>query len=377
MKKILYSLLLLSGTLVLSSVPAFATKHTVQVGNFFFSPASLSVSVGDTIKWVWVAGSHTTTSNPGGIPSGASSWDHPITSSSTTYEYAVTVAGNYSYVCTPHAPGMAGTFTASGFTPTLSVAPSNRSVAAAAGNTTFTVTSNTSWSASSNAGWCTATPSGTGNGTITANFGENSSLVTRIATLTVSVSGLPDQSVTVTQAGAAPVLSINPSSQSVTASAGTTSFSITSNTSWTASSDVAWCTVTPTGSGNGTLTATYETNTGTSGRTATLTVTVAGLSPQTVTVVQAGSTVGIGEAGHSRFQVYPNPSRGRFRVITGTDAGETQVTLSDISGKPLLKEEISNPGEHPFDLSGHGAGIYFLRIEWKGTTEVHRIIITD
>ena len=89
-----------------------ATKHIVSVGNFFFSPATLTVSVGDTIRWVWSAGTHTTTSVSGGIPAGAASWNAPITSSSNSFEYRVTMPGAYSYVCTPHAPGMAGSFNA-------------------------------------------------------------------------------------------------------------------------------------------------------------------------------------------------------------------------------------------------------------------------
>ena len=77
-----------------------------------------------------------------------------------------------------------------GTSPTLTIAPANRSVTAAAGTTTFTVTSNTSWSTTSNAGWCTVTPSGTGNGTITATYSANTGTTARTATLTVSATGV-------------------------------------------------------------------------------------------------------------------------------------------------------------------------------------------
>ncbi len=111
----IFSLFVLITAISVSS-PALAVKHVVMVGNFFFNPVNVNVNVGDTIRWVWSAGAHTTTSTPGAIPAGAASWDALITSSNTSFEYKVTVAGAYSYVCTPHAPGMAGTFTAAGAT---------------------------------------------------------------------------------------------------------------------------------------------------------------------------------------------------------------------------------------------------------------------
>lgn len=109
MKKI-YLLFLLP--LCFCSLQAYAVVRTVEVENFQFSPASLTVNVGDTIRWVWVSGAHTTTSSA--IPAGAATWNKAMNQSSQTFMYRVTTAGIYNYVCTPHAPGMAGSFTASG-----------------------------------------------------------------------------------------------------------------------------------------------------------------------------------------------------------------------------------------------------------------------
>lgn len=105
-----YLLFLLA--LFFCSLQAYAIVRTVTVQNFQFSPATLAVSVGDTIKWQWSNGSHTTTSLA--IPAGAAEWDHPMSQSSQTFLYRVTKAGTYNYECTPHAPNMAGSFTASG-----------------------------------------------------------------------------------------------------------------------------------------------------------------------------------------------------------------------------------------------------------------------
>ncbi|MGE0636482.1 MAG: T9SS type A sorting domain-containing protein [Bacteroidia bacterium] len=105
----------LSLLLTILFVNVYATIHVVQVSNFQFSPNSLNVNVGDTIRWTWVNGTHTTTS--GIVPSGAASWNSPISSSSTTFDYKVTVAGSYSYICVPHeGMNMIATFTASGTT---------------------------------------------------------------------------------------------------------------------------------------------------------------------------------------------------------------------------------------------------------------------
>ncbi|HXH17878.1 MAG TPA: plastocyanin/azurin family copper-binding protein [Chitinophagales bacterium] len=97
---------------LLVSADAEAIKHTVQVANFQFSPSSLTgVAVGDTIRWEWQSGSHTTTSTS--VPPNAQMWDAPLNSNNTSFEYRVLAAGSYSYKCTPHEGiGMTGTFTA-------------------------------------------------------------------------------------------------------------------------------------------------------------------------------------------------------------------------------------------------------------------------
>jgi plastocyanin len=89
----------------------FCSVHLVQVANFSFTPAVISeVRPGDTIRWTWVSGTHTTTSTT--IPTGASAWDHPISSSSTTFDYIPSVSGSYQYKCTIHASmGMTASFT--------------------------------------------------------------------------------------------------------------------------------------------------------------------------------------------------------------------------------------------------------------------------
>ena len=81
------------------AMSAQATIHTVDVGferTLQFAPSSMQVSVGDTVRFKYVAGSHNTTSVS--MPDGAAPWAAPMTSSSaSTFDYVVKIAGAYSY----------------------------------------------------------------------------------------------------------------------------------------------------------------------------------------------------------------------------------------------------------------------------------------
>jgi plastocyanin len=97
----------------MSFINGQATIWTVNVQNFSFEPDNLpNVKIGDTVRWIWVNGNHTTTSTT--IPGGAAAWDHVINSGNQQFDYIPTVAGTYNYKCTPHASsGMIATFTVS------------------------------------------------------------------------------------------------------------------------------------------------------------------------------------------------------------------------------------------------------------------------
>ena len=83
---------------------------------------------------------------------------------------------------------------------TMTILPGNRIVPMASGTTTFSIISPVAWTAASDApAWCTVTPSGSGNGTITATYSENPLYSKRIANITVSAAGVQTQTVSVTQ----------------------------------------------------------------------------------------------------------------------------------------------------------------------------------
>lgn len=123
MKKILFSLIFTA--LVVSN--SFATIRTVNVSSNSFTPALTNAFVGDTIKFQWIDGFHTTTcdgTNGTTRPAGAAAWNANMSSGTPTFFYRITTAGSYHYVCLPHAPGMAGDInaTVSGISEITSIA---------------------------------------------------------------------------------------------------------------------------------------------------------------------------------------------------------------------------------------------------------------
>ena len=116
MKKI-YTLCIAALISFTCSQKSNAAIVTVNVEDFQFSPANITINVGDQVIWMWdnSAGQHTTTSTV--IPAGAASWDQVISSGSPTFTYTATVPGSYDYICSFHVSmGMVGHITVLGTT---------------------------------------------------------------------------------------------------------------------------------------------------------------------------------------------------------------------------------------------------------------------
>jgi|GEM_PF-1140341 len=92
---------------------AFATKHTITQSGLAFSPSTLTVAPGDTVRFVRTGGSHTVTSGANCTASGL--FNAPLNATSTSFTWTVpsSVAGTtVSYYCIPHCGGgMRGTIT--------------------------------------------------------------------------------------------------------------------------------------------------------------------------------------------------------------------------------------------------------------------------
>lgn len=270
-----------AGTALFLTVSPTSQNVGAAAGSTNFTITSnVSWSASDNASWLTL---NPTTGNGNGTLSAT----YTANATSTPRAAIITVSGNGVNNQTVTLIQMGGSSSS------LIVTPSNQNVSDAAGSTNFTITSNVNWAATDSVSWLSLSPaSGTGNGTLTATFTANTNANPRTATITVTGSGVSNQTVTVTQAGIAPSLAVNPSSQSVTSAAGNTSFNIVSNITWSATSNASWLSLSPSGgNGNGNILAIYTANTSANSRTATITVSGSGVPSQTATVVQAGSSI--------------------------------------------------------------------------------------
>lgn len=157
-----------------------------------------------------------------------------------------------------------------------------------AGHLVLNVTSNAIWTVLTEAGWLTVTPSGTGNGTISIDYEENTWAAIRTALITVTAEGLDPVEVSLTQAAALAHLNIDPQLIQVSADAGIAQLLISANTDWVTGSDAGWVSMPAGASGNAIIQITYEENPALITRNAAVTITAGGLS-QTAVLEQAGA----------------------------------------------------------------------------------------
>ncbi len=219
--------------------------------------------------------------------------------------------------------------------------------------------------------------SGNGNGSVTVSYQQNSIVDQRQCIITVSASGVSNQTFTLTQQGANPTLTISPTSATVSPSSGSTTFSVTSNTNWTVSESCDWVTVSPLAdSGNKVVTVNYSANTSSSPRQCQI---IVGLNNsimiETFNLSQDGLT-SIDKFDYSSnipndfylAQNYPNP----FNPSTSLKFGlkeEAIVTLKiyDITGvlvSELLSNEVLSAGTYSyrFEANNLTSSIYLYSI---------------
>src|SRR5947208_8204684 len=82
---------------------ASATTFDVTVapnGDLVFSPSSVTIHPGDTVRWTWGASFHSSTS---GVPGAADGiWDSGILNQGDTFTHTFSSAGDFPYFCIPH-----------------------------------------------------------------------------------------------------------------------------------------------------------------------------------------------------------------------------------------------------------------------------------
>ncbi len=91
------------------SLPAAAATHTVAALNYRFGPASLTVGVGDTVRWTFAGEPHSVTSGTPPLPDGKfDSGIIGIDEPRPTFEWTFTTPGTYPYFCEVHSEQMVG-----------------------------------------------------------------------------------------------------------------------------------------------------------------------------------------------------------------------------------------------------------------------------
>ncbi len=107
---------------------ARSTAATISVnvgpgGAFTFSPSTVNIQVGDTVKWTWKSDTHSVTEgNPG---NSNPDFDSGVVNTGATFQVTFNTPGTTTYFCTPHGQccGMIGTINVAAGTPTPTPTP--------------------------------------------------------------------------------------------------------------------------------------------------------------------------------------------------------------------------------------------------------------
>ncbi|HRH23172.1 MAG TPA: BACON domain-containing carbohydrate-binding protein [Candidatus Magasanikbacteria bacterium] len=386
-----------SGDVTVSTLGATSQTITVtqlaaaQAASLVVSPSTVNVTAGSvsnssitvTSNINWTAAddqSWLTVTPASGSNNGTLTLSYSPNTSATDRTATITITGG--------GITRTATITQAGTAPapsSLSVSPASVSLLAAANSTSnnsVTITSNVAWSVSDNQSWLTVTPaSGSNNATLSFTAtSANTSANARTATVTVSGPGVTSQTITVTQAGTAAVnsLTLSTSALNPSASSGGTQVGVTSNVTWTASSDQSWLTITPaSGSNNGTISVTYPANSG-STRVATITVTGGGIT-RTVTVTQLGTNASLAVSPASVALGTAINSNGTFTITSNVNwtvaDDQSWLTINQTSGSnnatitvsALTANTSANARTATVTVSGPGVPSQTITVTQAGT----------
>ncbi|MBV9963583.1 MAG: T9SS type A sorting domain-containing protein [Parafilimonas sp.] len=342
----------------------YSFTQIVTVQNHVFTPSSFTINLGDTVKWTWINGSHTTTSLT--IPAGATAWNQNMNSGSTTFIYVPKVLGVYNYKCTPHQSiGMVGNFTV--------VCPNASAQISANSATTFckggsvllksSVSANiTSFQWKKNganiSGATSSTFTATTTGSYTLSVTNNCGNSNTSNAIKVTVNALP--AATITPSGTVDFCPPDSVVLQANTGAGLTY-------QWTKNN------VNINGATSPTFTATQggsyrvivtKTSTGCSKQ-----------SPVTKVVKQCGSIAStIQQDDNNSIKVYPNPSSNDFHVLLPSfNNEELNLSIFDESGNLIGIHKISS---QEFSFGNElKQGIYLIQIK-NGSTTLYKQKVT-
>jgi hypothetical protein len=82
------------------------------------------------------------------------------------------------------------------------------------------------------------------------------------------------------------------------------------------------------------------------------------------------------EPPRNAFSVYPNPIRGRMQIEGPATQQNVQMTVTDITGRALIREKRAVNGKTELDVSRLPAGAYMLRVETQQQQTTTRFIVS-
>jgi len=95
---------------IISYVFVCAVNHNVTTVGNTFSPANITINLGDTVTWTNGGGSHNVNATLSTYPNNPEGFGNSISSSSWSFQHIFSIVGTYDYQCDPHTSmGMVGT----------------------------------------------------------------------------------------------------------------------------------------------------------------------------------------------------------------------------------------------------------------------------
>lgn len=86
-----------------------------------------------------------------------------------------------------------------------------------------------------------------------------------------------------------------------------------------------------------------------------------------------GNQAGVTENTLSNLKIYPNPTKGVFKLSTGKDLGKFKLDVFTLAGEMLLSQSVHLNNEAEVDISNLQAGVYLLKISNAKMAQTYKI----
>lgn len=91
----------------------------------------------------------------------------------------------------------------------------------------------------------------------------------------------------------------------------------------------------------------------------------------TTRIHPVGMIAGVPSFAEAEVRVYPNPASDYVCISCQSDGAPVMVTLADMQGRVLVRQQISE--EYRMPVSGLAAGVYLLRVQYGNSVAVKKI----